>query len=847
MHGDLCSRAARAAAAVSLLTVTTAYAQPNLTDKPMTPLEAKREAVRQAYEQVHEMPPGLGDPARVIYGTDDRRDVYELDPNETTIQFLQQAACVVVFASEVSNNGDGTYTLHTAPWTTYGGSAVCPSEPFYQQDTIGFCSGFLVGSDVIATAGHCVSPGDCGSVAFVFGFDQQSPTVGPDTVVSADNVYFCSSVIDWAQSGGEDHSVVQVDRPVVGRTPVPIRRSGIVSDGDPLVMIGHPVTLPKKIDDGGIVQDNNGSTPWFYANLDAYGGNSGSMVANLNTGVVEGILVRGNTDFVSSGGCLVSNQCPDSGCPDWEESSKTISFAASVPELGLLVTPAGSTTHIGVVGGPFTNPTVTYTLSNNTSDPLDYTVRLVAGGTAPILINGGVADVNGTLPALSDTTVDASVDAAAAAALAAGVYSTDIEFVDITNTINATRTHIVEVGQTAIDVAPGTNLETGGPEGGPFTGTAVYTITSTRPTPVNVQVTASDSWISLDGGAGPLNFTLNSTGETHDVTVGISADAETLAPGLYTGFVNFTNTSGGTGSTLRAVLLDVGRFTYPSTDTPIPINDNSSFTSLITVNDAFCVGDVDVDIDITHTYIGDLIVDLTSPEGRTVRLHNRTGGTTNDLVTTYDDSTNPPDGPGALADFNGENANGTWTLFVSDNAGADTGMLNDWTLRIAAGTGTCPPVALDMQVTVPEGITSSIQLEGQSIGTPFDTIIETLPPRGSLSDPQGGAIAAVPYTLANGGSIVDYTPKPNYVGPDGFTYKVNNGLDSNVAVVSITVEPVPCPGDLDGDLDVDLDDLTLLLQDFGCAGGGCSGDIDGDGDTDLDDLTLLLQAFGSAC
>jgi hypothetical protein len=57
----------------------------------------------------------------------------------------------------------------------------------------------------------------------------------------------------------------------------------------------------------------------------------------------------------------------------------------------------------------------------------------------------------------------------------------------------------------------------------------------------------------------------------------------------------------------------------------------------------------------------------------------------------------------------------------------------------------------------------------------------------------------------------------------------------------------PCPGDLDGDDDADLDDLTLLLQDFGCTGGGCSGDLDGDGDTDLDDLTLLLQAFGTVC
>jgi len=53
-----------------------------------------------------------------------------------------------------------------------------------------------------------------------------------------------------------------------------------------------------------------------------------------------------------------------------------------------------------------------------------------------------------------------------------------------------------------------------------------------------------------------------------------------------------------------------------------------------------------------------------------------------------------------------------------------------------------------------------------------------------------------------------------------------------------------CAGDVDGDGDTDLDDLVILLADFGCTGGGCAGDVDGDGDTDLDDLVTLLADFG---
>jgi hypothetical protein len=53
---------------------------------------------------------------------------------------------------------------------------------------------------------------------------------------------------------------------------------------------------------------------YFRANLDTYGGNSGSAVFDANTGVVEGILVRGENDFVTRGSCRATNYCPANGC-----------------------------------------------------------------------------------------------------------------------------------------------------------------------------------------------------------------------------------------------------------------------------------------------------------------------------------------------------------------------------------------------------------------------------------------------------------------------------------------------------------------------------------------------------
>jgi subtilisin-like proprotein convertase family protein len=117
-----------------------------------------------------------------------------------------------------------------------------------------------------------------------------------------------------------------------------------------------------------------------------------------------------------------------------------------------------------------------------------------------------------------------------------------------------------------------------------------------------------------------------------------------------------------------------------SPGTAIPDNTPAGITSVQNVVEAFSVQDVQVDVNIPHTYIGDLIVELRHG-AKTVRLHNRTGGGADNLVGTFP-TTLVVDGPGTLANFNGDPSNGTWTLFVSDNANVDTGNLASWCLRL---------------------------------------------------------------------------------------------------------------------------------------------------------------------
>ena len=129
----------------------------------------------------------------------------------------------------------------------------------------------------------------------------------------------------------------------------------------------------------------------------------------------------------------------------------------------------------------------------------------------------------------------------------------------------------------------------------------------------------------------------------------------------------------------------------PATPIAIPDNDPSGITDPIDVPDSVLLTDVQVSVQITHTFQGDLIVSVISPGGTGVTLHDQGGSGANDIVVTYSDSGVPngsapydcacdqqPSGPGAMADFVGEDSQGIWALTVSDNLGADTGTLDDW-------------------------------------------------------------------------------------------------------------------------------------------------------------------------
>jgi len=116
--------------------------------------------------------------------------------------------------------------------------------------------------------------------------------------------------------------------------------------------------------------------------------------------------------------------------------------------------------------------------------------------------------------------------------------------------------------------------------------------------------------------------------------------------------------------------------------TPCDATDYGTLTDTITVPGSCLVVDINVDVDITHTWRGDLSLELTSPDGTTVGLKQKDGSDgANDVIGNFD-LTLPVEGPGSLDDFECDTGNGTWTLTIHDWYKGDTGTLNSWALHL---------------------------------------------------------------------------------------------------------------------------------------------------------------------
>ncbi|MFD1322571.1 S8 family peptidase [Micromonospora sonneratiae] len=196
-------------------------------------------------------------------------------------------------------------------------------------------------------------------------------------------------------------------------------------------------------------------------------------------------------------------------------------------------------------------------------------------------------------------------------------------------------------------------------------------------------LTATVSTTTTIGGAQTVALSVNglpsgvtATLSPSTVTSGNSASltintAGTATPGIY--YVSITGTGTVTTQSATYALTVNGPLGCSQTNgTNVPIYDGSESNSSMFISG--CPGNASVTatvtVDIKHTYIDDLVVALHASDGTIYGLHDREGGSADNIKRTY------------TLNLSNEMAAGTWTLEVFDWARGDTGYIDSWTLNL---------------------------------------------------------------------------------------------------------------------------------------------------------------------
>lgn len=247
---------------------------------------------------------------KVIYGEDGRREIYEVET--AVVRDIADSTVALIPTRNILARAGGTFEIRAG--TMESEMRVCPSEPYSQQPAAAMCSGSLVGPDLIATAGHCVSNVDCSKYSFVFGYRMNNSSSANMSIGGTD-IYTCKEIVAREYTNNQDYALVRLDRAVIGHRVLPVSSTPVQS-GEEVYVVGHPSGLPTKVTLGGKVRSQQKG--YFVTNLDTYGGNSGSAVFSAASNEIVGILVRGESDFVSSQengkSCRKSNVCSEDGC-----------------------------------------------------------------------------------------------------------------------------------------------------------------------------------------------------------------------------------------------------------------------------------------------------------------------------------------------------------------------------------------------------------------------------------------------------------------------------------------------------------------------------------------------------
>lgn len=258
---------------------------------------------------------------------------------------------------------------------------------------------------------------------------------------------------------------------------------------------------------------------------------------------------------------------------------------------------------------------------------------------------------------------------------------------------------------------------------------------------------------------------------------------------------------------------------FHSSDVPAPIYDFNITVSYLDIPVDVTIGDLDVQLSISHTYVGDLAIYLIAPTGEFVLLSYFNGAGADFAGTIFDDEAPLPISFGAppfagsyqpdepLSLFDGLSSQGTWALWIEDWGFFDEGFLTAWSISLNSGGGGDPPPPPPPPDNLPPSAGDDY------VSTPEDASV-VIAVLDNDSDPDGDRLTVTGVAgvtdgtaLINADNTITFTPNANFYGTTYFTYSISDGRGSTASAwVTVNVWPVNDPP-------VAVDDQVTAAQD----------------------------------
>ena len=242
---------------------------------------------------------------RTVYDTDDR-----ISPSDAGAEIASFTPTVALLSQRHRSPTPSNLQINAPKLGPVFG--MCTDEPFYDERTLGDCTGFLVEPNLLLTASHCVKGEQaCANRSIIFNFHTPH-----QHEIKSNDLYFCKSIPARLPVAEGDLALIELDRAVTLDRGHRFLEPQIDSHTETknIRILGHSFGISLKVSalESTPLPDGH----FFFAKADVSGGASGSPAFNPTTGALVGVLVSGESDLQwdHSAGCNRNKVCNGMNC-----------------------------------------------------------------------------------------------------------------------------------------------------------------------------------------------------------------------------------------------------------------------------------------------------------------------------------------------------------------------------------------------------------------------------------------------------------------------------------------------------------------------------------------------------